>query len=356
MRHQQNKVFALAIGLALSAPLWPICACAAPANGAALTGVTPAQALAAMQRDAQAIQTIQQSWGQLQAAAAAYGQLQNFANATWAGQGPVVRTEWGGVELCHNTRWDNLTFPMITGGFNIAGDAEALVYALQIVTVDFQQQYGDYLTDVVAAQSPQASVLTQNLQVLKASSQNLGNLLTTTGNQINAAMGPNTSLHPLPISNWQAGIGDAPDLAAARYIPGPNTGAPIGWTVPPTSPLARLVDVCPTGTASIPTLKLQGPVLSVAHLTISEAPAMASQLQPLMGGSHWSLPTNALGDLAGLVNSGWYNQRISLVGSLGSDLAQIARIMAPIDQPLASYNQNVQQMLQETQNAQAQAQ
>jgi hypothetical protein len=239
MRHRSHKAIALAIGLALSAPLWPICAGAAPANGAALTGVTPQQALAAMRRDAQTIASMTRAWTQVEQSAQSYGQMAAFAAREWAGEGPVVRMPLGGEALCHNSRWDSLTNRLVTGGLNIAGDAEALAYAMQVVTVDFQQQYDNYLTDAVADQSPAAQYLTQNLNALKASTANLGNLLTRTGNQISQALGPNSPLHPLPLQNWQAGIGDAPNLAAARYLPGPKDGVPIGWIVPPESAMEK---------------------------------------------------------------------------------------------------------------------
>jgi hypothetical protein len=332
----------LALGVLLA------CGSVSPAwagAGSALTGESSAQALAAMQQDAQAIQSMTSAWTQVEQAAQSYGQLAPFAAREWAGEGPVVRTPFGGEALCHNTRWDSLTNRLVTGGLNIAGDAEALAYALQIVTVDFQQQYGNYLTDVVADQSPAAQALTQNLNALKASTTNLGNLLTSTGNQISQALGPNSPLHPLPLQNWQAGIGDAPNIEAARYIPGPRDGAPIGWIVPPESVMAELEDVCPTGTASLPMLPLRGPVLSAAELAVTESPDMASQLQPLEGGSNWTIPS--YGYIGRIPSPYWYTQRIALVSSIAADMPALSSLMQPISGPLAAYNQNVQQLLSE---------
>ena len=320
---------------------------ASPGAGQKLTGESSAQALAGLRRDALAIQNMSAAWAQIQQAAQSYGQLAPFAVREWAGEGPVVETPLGGEELCHNTRWDSLTSQLVTGGMNIAGDAEALAYAMEVIAVDFQQQYGNYLADQVADQSPQAQALTSNLDILKASSTNLANLLTNTGNQISAAIGTNSPLHPLPLQSWQAGIGDAPDLAAAKYLPGPNDGAPLGWIVPPRSVLARLVDICPTGTASVPMLSLRAPVLSAARLAITEAPDMSIQLQPLEGGSRWNLP-QAYGFPGSAVPSPvWYQQRISLVASIAADMPAIGQLMQPISEPLAAYNQNVQQILSE---------
>jgi hypothetical protein len=350
MRHRSHKAIALAIGLALSAPLWPICAGAAPANGAALTGVTPQQALAAMRRDAQTIASMTRAWTQVEQSAQSYGQMAAFAAREWAGEGPVVRMPLGGEALCHNSRWDSLTNRLVTGGLNIAGDAEALAYAMQVVTVDFQQQYDNYLTDAVADQSPAAQYLTQNLNALKASTANLGNLLTRTGNQISQALGPNSPLHPLPLQNWQAGIGDAPNLAAARYLPGPKDGVPIGWIVPPESAMAELEDVCPTGTASLPMLPLRGPVLSAAELAVTESPDMASQLQPLEGGSTWNLPSYGTGYFGRIPSLYGYTQRVALVSGIAADMPALSGLMQPISGPLAAYDQNVQQLLSEVQS------
>lgn len=343
-RHRRYAVFALALVFALP------CSNAWAGQGENLTGETSTAALARMQADASAIQQIAQTWQEIEGDATSYGKLAPYAVQEWAGQGPLVRTLYGGVEQCHNSQWDKLTVNLVTGGLNIAGDAEAEAYALEIVTADFQEQYSNYLTDQVADQTPEAQAMTQNLQALEASAQNLGSLLTGIGNQISAALGNNSPLRPLPIQQWQAGIGDVPNLATVRYLPGPNDGAPMGWTIRPTWGLARLVDICPTGTAAIPMLPLRAPVLSAARLAVAEEPDMASQLQPLEGGSTWNLPTSTMA-LTGLPTPAWYARRIQLVSAIAADMPTIAGLMAPINAPLLSYKQNVQTLLKEIPNA-----
>lgn len=315
--------------------LFAMLALAVPALASAAT------ALQQMQADAQALSAMSSTWPQIQSTANQYAALAPYAAQEWAGRGPTVTTPLGGVEQCHNTRWDSVTAGLITGGLNIGGDAEAEAYAIQSVAVDFQMALGDYLVQQVqAGNSAIVSELAQSKGPLMQSLNNLTSLLNTTGNQIAAAMSPATALHPLPIQNWLAGIGNVPNLSAVRYIPGQNDGAPIGWSVPPTSPFAKLVDVCPTGTGSIPMLPLGGPVLSAAQQAVTDEPELAGQLQPIENGSSYTLP----GGFGGGVN---YMLRMQLVSALAANMAPLSGYMQPIDSPLALYEQQVQQIMNE---------
>ncbi len=310
---------------------------------AILPGMASADPLQQMQADASALQSMSSTWSQIQATANQYAALAPYAAQEWAGRGPTVVTPFGGVEQCHNTHWDTVTNQLTTGGMNIFGDAEVEAYALQAVTVDFQQQLANYMVQQVQAGSggPLTNQLAQQNGPLMQSMNTLDSLLTTVGDQVSGALGPSTALHQLPISNWQAGVGNVPNLAAVQYLAGPDDGAPIGWSVPPSSPLARLVDVCPTGTGSVPMLPTAAPVLSAAQLAVADAPALASQLQPIEGGSTYTLPGG------GLFGSTDYALRMSLVSTLASDMQPLAGYMDPINQPLALYAQQVQQIMNE---------
>ncbi|QER46005.1 hypothetical protein [Acidithiobacillus caldus] len=112
------------------------------------TAATPLQQ---MQADAQALNVMAQTWPQIQSAATQYAGLATYAAQEWAGAGPTVTTPYGGVEQCHNTRWDDVTAGLITGGLNIGGDAEAEAYAIQAVATDFQMALGNYLVQQVQA-------------------------------------------------------------------------------------------------------------------------------------------------------------------------------------------------------------
>ncbi|MHB1643685.1 MAG: hypothetical protein ACYCS8_13720 [Acidithiobacillus sp.] len=316
---------------------------------AVLPGIASATPLSQMQADAAAIQQIGATWSQIQSASRNYAALAPFAAQEWAGQGPTVVAPLGGVEQCHNTKWDSVTGNLVTGGMNLAGDAEAEAYALQTVTVDFQEQLANYMVQQTQlGNSAVVNRLTALNGPLMQALNTLSGLLDTAGNQVAAAMGPSTTMHPLPITVWQAGIGNVPNLAAVQYLAGPNDGAPIGWSVMPLSPLARLVDVCPTGTGSIPMLPLAAPVLSAAQQAVADAPDLASALQPLESGSSYTIPGGSLaggGTLAAL--DGYYQTRMNLVQALAADMQPLAGYMQPIDQPLSLYQQQVQQIMSE---------
>jgi hypothetical protein len=79
----------------------------------------------ALGEDAGALNAMAQTWPVLQSAAQSYGQLAPYAAATWAGPGPRKQTLYGYWEQCHNTRWDSVIQNLVTGGLNIAGDAQA---------------------------------------------------------------------------------------------------------------------------------------------------------------------------------------------------------------------------------------
>ena len=326
-------------------------ALAVPALASAATPLQGASPLRQMQADAAALNTMSATWPQIQSTANQYAALAPYAAQEWAGQGPAVVTLFGGVEQCHNTHWDSVTTGLITGGLNVGGDAEAEAYAIQAISVDFQMALGNYMVQQTqAGNGAIVSELAQAKGPLMQSLNNLTALLTTTGNQIAAAISPSTALHPLPITNWMAGIGNVPNLAAVRYLAGPTDGAPIGWSVQPISPLAKLVDVCPTGTGSIPMLALGAPVLSASQQAVADEPELASQLQPIENGSSYALPGGGIGIFGGGVN---YTLRMQLVSALAANMTPISGYMQPIDSPLALYAQQVQQIMNEvTSNAQ----
>lgn len=307
---------------------------------AILPGMASADSLSQMTADAQTLQQMGATWPQLESAAQSYAALAPYAAQEWAGQGPVVFTPFGGIEQCHNAHWDTVTDQLVPGGMNIFGDAEAEAYAIQTVTVDFQQQLADYeVQQDQAGNTAVVNVLNAANGPMSTALNTLMALLNTTGNQVSAALSPGTALQPLPITVWQAGIGNVPNLAQTQYLAGPNDGAPIGWSVMPASPLARLVDVCPTGTGSIPMLPVAAGVLSAAQQAVADAPDLASPLQPLEGGSTYTLPEGMFG--------ADYALRMSLVSALASDIQPLAGYMDPINQPLALYQQQVQQIMNE---------
>ncbi len=222
-------------------------------------------------------------------AAQAYGQLSTYANQ--AGIGPVVRNGMGYPEQCHNAYWDNEIQQLITGSMNIVGDAEAQAYALQAISIAWAQDAGNLL-EAEAVRGTESANLSNAVQQEVAAANALNGLLSTVGNQIAAALGPNSTLTQLPISNWQAGIGDYPNLAAVHWVPGPADGAPIGWymdQIPVDSVLARLVDVCPTGTAVIPE-ESDATTLSAVQMAEEQEPELAQVIPSVSNGSSWTAP------------------------------------------------------------------
>lgn len=309
-----------------------------------------ADPLSSMQADATAIAQMSATWSQLQSTAQQYAALAPYAAQEWAGAGPTVFVPFGGVEQCHNTHWDSVTSGLITGGLNIAGDAEAEAYAIQTVTVDFQQQLSDYeVAQVQAGNSALVSQLNAQNGPLQAALNSLMSLMTTTGNQMAAALSPGTALQQLPISQWQAGIGNVPNLSQIQYIAGPSDGAPIGWYTLPSSPLAKMIDKCPTGTGTVPMLPLAAPVMANVQQMLTDSPSMASSVQSIEGGSSYTLPGG--GFMIGGLNPA-YSARMRLVSALAADMTPLAGYMQPIASPLTLYNQQVQQIMSEVDHAQ----
>jgi len=204
------------------------------------------------------------------------------------------------------------------------------------------------MVTLVQSGTPQGNAIVNAIMAQKGpllqSLNTLTSLLNTTANQLSNAMGPSTNLQPLPISNWQAGIGDAPDLARARYIPGPNDGAPIGWYsfAAPSSIWVRLENICPTGTASLPTLPLKAQVEQAVQQALVDEPSLGQVVQPLESGSTWTAPAIFYGFGGVAINPA----RERLVAALAADETGIAGYMAPISGPLSQYNGEVQRILQ----------
>jgi hypothetical protein len=312
----------------------------------ALPASALADPLSALRADASALDAMAHTWPQVQSAAQAYGRLAPYAVATWAGPGPVVTNAMGFREQCHNTRWDQVTQYLVTGALNIGGDGEAEAYAIQAVATDFPEQLSNYLVQLVQSGNAQEEALANRLMAQKGplltSLNDLSALLNTTSAQLSNAIGPGTRLQPLPITNWQAGIGDAPDLSQAQYVAGPADGAPIGWFdgIAPDSQLARLVDICPTGTGSLPSLSLKAPIMQAVAQALSDDPSLGQVVQPLENGSTWAAPS-PYGFGGGLFNPA----RERLVAALATDETGIAGYMAPITAPLEQYDQEVQQVM-----------
>lgn len=309
--------------------------------------------LQGMQADAAAIQSMSQNWSDLENSASSYAALAPFAASEWAGAGPVVSTPMGGEEQCHNTRWDTVTNQLVTGGLNIFGDAEAEAYAIQTVTADFQTQLADYEEQQVqAGNTAFISQIDAQTGPMNTSLTTLMSLLSTTGDQVASAMSPGTLLHELPIGQWQAGIGNVPNLSAVKYVSGPDDGAPVGWSIQPSSDLARLIDVCPTGTGNVPMYDLSGPVNSNVQQMIADSPDMATVVQSVEGGSTYSVSSPSGGG-AGVLTAGIVpvygdnDTRMQLVSALASDMQPLSSYMQPIGQPLMLYSQEVQQIMSE---------
>ena len=312
------------------------------------------QALSAMRTDAQAIQQMATTWPEIQNAALGYGNLTPYAAQQWSGQGPVIFTPYGGVELCHNTHWDTVTNGLVSGGVNIMGDAAAEALAIQTISTDFQQQVANLMIAEVQTNAATAQQLQQSQSQTQTSLNALMSLLNITGQQLQAAIGPGSALRQPPFANWQAGIGNVPDLAAARYVAGPNDGAPIGWTIQPVSPLARLLDQCPTGTGSVPMLPIAANVQNAVAVSEQIAPSMQQAFAMFENGSttdyqqgYFSVAGGGFSPSAGPGGTPNYAVRMQVVGILSTDLPAVAGYMQPVTPALQSYNATIQSTLSE---------
>jgi len=324
--------------LAGAFPLLPALAGTPPASP--INSESVAQATAALQQANSEVQAIAQNWPQIQQAAQGYGKLSSYANQ--AGISPVVRNGMGYPEQCHNAYWDNEIPQLITGAMNIAGDAEAQAYALQAISIAWAQD-ADNLLEAEAVQSTDSANLSNAVQQEVAAANALNGLLSTVGNQIAAAIGPNSGLTQLPISTWQAGIGDYPNLSAVQWVPGPADGAPIGWymdQIPVNSVLARLVDVCPTGTAIIPE-ESDATTLSAVQMAEEQEPELTQVIPSVTNGSAWTAPA-----ILNPYSAADYQTRVQLVQALGEDLPRIAAYMAPITQAIQSFAAQANQVTQ----------
>jgi hypothetical protein len=294
--------------------------------------------LQAVQADNAQIQTLAMDWVSVQQQSANYARIGSYASLS--GIGPRVQTPFG-IEQCHNVRWDNQIQQLVTGGLNLAGDADAEVYAMQAIDTQIVQDVAD-LMNAQASQSMQtltapnlATVQTETTQVQSAADA-LDSLLNGVGQQIAAAFGPNSTLQPLPLNNWQVGIGSYPNLSAVQWIPGPDDGAPIGWYIENANDInPQLEDLCPTGSANIPEISAST-ILTSAQQAVTDEPALAPLLSSLEGGSVWSL---AGGSLAGVSSfmGGQYAERTRLVQALGYDMNQVSNYMVPINGDVANF-------------------
>ena len=295
--------------------------------------------LQAVQADNAQIQTLASDWGNVQQQAANYAQVASYASLS--GIGPRVQTPFG-IEQCHNVRWDDQIQQLVTGGLNLAGDAEAEAYAMQAIDTQIVQDVAD-LMNAQASQSMQtsaapnlATVQTETTQVQSAADA-LDSLLNGVGQQIATAFGPNSTFRSLPLAgNSYPGIGRYPDLSAVQWIQGPDDGAPIGWYIKNANDInPQLEDLCPTGSATIPEISAST-ILTSAQQAVTDEPALAPLLSSLEGGSVWSLAGGSLAAV-GPFNGGHYAERTQLVQALGYDLGQVSSYMVPINGDVANF-------------------
>ena len=324
---------------------------------AALQGLSPvgqgsgtvSADLQAVQADNAQIQRLASDWGSVQQQSANYARLASYASLS--GIGPRVQTPFG-IEQCHNVRWDDQIRQLITGGLNLAGDAEAETYAMQAIDTQIVQDVADLMNAQAGqvlrtASAPNlATVQAESKQVESAASA-LDSLLNGVGQQIAAAFGPNSTFQSLPLAgNSHPGIGSYPNLSAVQWIPGPDDGAPIGWYIEYSGAVfPRLEDRCPTGSANIPEISAST-ILASAQQAVTDEPALAPLLSSLEGGSVWSLAGGSLasGSLAGgglaavgSLTGGQYTERMQLVKALGYDLNQVSNYMVPINGDVANF-------------------
>jgi hypothetical protein len=302
-----------------------------------------AQVLSNMKSNAAAMQTATQDWMTIQSDADAYAQFSSYANNKWSGRGPVVTNLQGIQEQCHNTRWDSLTSKLVLGALNDAGDAETETYAIQTLSTQWQSDYAQYMIDSAENHVSQTAFM-QTEKQMNSSLQSLDALLTTTGQQLQSAMNPQSStLEALPFSSWTVGIGNVPNISGTRYTKGRSDGVPIGFYLAQAMP-SRLVDICPTGTAVVPMDNIAYGLSGVVQEAVSDEPAL-QQVLPAMGVSAYSLPNIlSLGLGTDSVN---YASRVQTLVVLAHDLPAVGAYMEPIDPSLAAVNSNIQKMTQE---------
>ncbi|WP_215843302.1 hypothetical protein HHS34_005560 [Acidithiobacillus montserratensis] len=306
---------------------------------------TVAQDQQALQQANAEIQSLAQNWPQIQAAAQAYGALSRYVGM--AGIGPVVINQMGFREQCHNAYWDEEIPTLVTGAMNIAGDAEAQAYAMQAIATTWDQDAGNLLdaevTQDAQAQVPNFSQVQQQVNQTVAAGNALNTLLNQVGNQIATATGPSSTLQPLPISNWSVAIGDYPNLAAVQWNTGPSDGAPIGWyndMAPTFRGFARLVDICPTGTANIP-MESDATTLSAVQMAEQEEPGLAQNIPSVPTGSTWTQPP-----IFDPYDAADYQTRVELVRVLSADMPAIANYMAPVTGAMQAFAQQTNQLTQ----------
>ncbi|MDD5379583.1 MAG: hypothetical protein PHY17_10615, partial [Acidithiobacillus sp.] len=305
--------------------------------------------LQAVQADNAQIQRLASDWGNVQQQAANYAQVASYASLS--GIGPRVQTPFG-IEQCHNVRWDDQIRQLITGGLNLAGDAEAEAYAMQAIDTQIVQDVADLMNAQAGqvlrtASAPNLATVQAKSKQVESAASALDSLLNGVGQQIAAAFGPNSTFQPLPLAgNSHPGIGSYPNLSAVQWIPGPDDGAPIGWYIEYSGAVfPRLEDRCPTGSANIPEISAST-ILASAQQAVTDEPALAPLLSSLEGGSVWSLAGGSLagGSLAGgglaavgSLTGGQYTERMQLVKALGYDLNQVSNYMVPINGDVANF-------------------
>ncbi len=325
--------------------------------------------LGKLRADASAISRMAQTWQTLTNSAYNYHNLIAYADGTWAGEGPQVSVEYGGVVQCHNPRWDTITQNFVLPGLNLAGDGEVENYAIQAISTHFQAELADYTEALMSAQ--QHPRLLHRLEKQKgdmlASEKSLSELLSTISNQVQAAIGPQTTLRQLPV-HYKVGVGSVasvPEPAQSGYVPGRNDGAPIGWSVYPQ--LAYQVaeketvkgksvtkwvtyyhqlpnmNVCPTGSGGVSVSSMG--IMQTAEQAIKDEPSLQGPLSALMNtpSSYQAQPYVSVS----MDNLRPFSVSSQFIQVLGWDLWKIGGYMAPVTSSLETFNQQVQQTMQE---------
>lgn len=250
-----------------------------------------------------------------------------------------------GVVLCPNPLWNRIGKPLAISALNMAGDAEALGYGLETVSVNWDQ-------DIIYLMEDNYIKNTDNMQADKQ----LSSTLMIAGNQISDAMNPQTSkLVHLPF-NQTVGIGNI-------YLPPSSfsqTGEHVqglGWlTLPeicypdlkndPCDPVvAPVPDVCSVESASMQNLDILSMSQNLLNRTMVDAPDLQPTLKPLEGGSMLNIPQQticATNDSSYCFSAPNFSARVQLMNAINHDVSNIGQYISPVTTSLNNFNVTVQ--------------
>lgn len=326
----------------------------------AATQPTQAQALANLKADAQALsdaavvaQTLVRVGNNYAAGFSAYATTQG------AGAGQTLTYAPAGLRagavLCPNPVWVAATKPLAVGGLNVAGNAMALGYSLQVLATHWSQD----LTNLMEAEGATGAANTQSESVLllnEQASHALAALLNVVGAQTQSAMNPQTTTLAYLPRGQVTGVGDAPVPSEAAVTGSPNLATALGWTKLPErcvgnsgcSPVdAPLPQVCPTDAASIPMQTIGQMTEAVAQQAIADEPSMSGLLSPIIGASVLAPPTQqitASNDSTYSFTAPNFNSRVAMMQTLQKDVVGAAGYIQPILSALDAFNAIAQQI------------